>query len=79
MPEPKMKTLDDIQLDLSRMFDQLKAGTIDSKTAGKLIYLVDKAIKPEQLRSSSEYRAEGDAGNAAHTAKPAERDNSADD
>lgn len=44
-----MKTLSDIKQDMSNLFDQLKAGEIDIKTASELANISGKFLKAEQL------------------------------
>jgi hypothetical protein len=44
-----MKTLTDIKQDMSELYEQLKAGQVDLKTAGELANISGKFLKAEQL------------------------------
>jgi hypothetical protein len=44
-----MKTLNDIKQDMSDLYDAVKAGTVDLKTAGELANISGKFLKAEQL------------------------------
>ena len=44
-----MKTLSDIKQDMSELYDAVKAGTVDLKTAGELANISGKFLKAEQL------------------------------
>ena len=44
-----MKTLTDIKQDMSDLYDAVKAGTVDLKTAGELANISGKFLKAEQL------------------------------
>jgi hypothetical protein len=44
-----MKTLIDIKQDMSELYDAVKAGTVDLKTAGELANISGKFLKAEQL------------------------------
>jgi hypothetical protein len=44
-----MKTLNDIKQDMSELYEQLKAGQVDIKTAGELANISGKFLKAEQL------------------------------
>ena len=44
-----MKTLIDIKQDMSELYDAVKAGTIDLKTASELANISGKFLKAEQL------------------------------
>lgn len=44
-----MKTLNDIKADMSRLYDELQAGTCELKTAGELANIAGKFLKAEQL------------------------------
>ena len=44
-----MKTLTDIKQDMSELYEQLKAGQVDIKTAGELANISGKFLKAEQL------------------------------
>jgi hypothetical protein len=44
-----MKTLNDIKQDMSELYDQVRAGQVDLKTAGELANISGKFLKAEQL------------------------------
>jgi hypothetical protein len=44
-----VKTLLDIKQDMSSLYDELKAGTVDIKIAGELANISGKYLKAEQL------------------------------
>jgi hypothetical protein len=44
-----MKTLTDIKQDMSELYDQLKIGAVDLKTAAELANISGKFLKAEQL------------------------------
>lgn len=44
-----MKTLNDIKQDMSTLYDQLREGEIELKTAGELANIAGKFLKAEQL------------------------------
>ena len=44
-----MKTLNDIKADMSRLYDELQAGTCEIKTASELANIAGKFLKAEQL------------------------------
>ena len=44
-----MKTLTDIKQDMSDLYEAVKAGTVDLKTAGELANISGKFLKAEQL------------------------------
>ena len=44
-----MKTLTDIKQDMSDLYEALKAGSVDLKTAGELANISGKFLKAEQL------------------------------
>jgi tyrosine-protein phosphatase YwqE len=44
-----MKTLNDIKQDMSELYDLVKAGQVDLKTAGELANISGKFLKAEQL------------------------------
>jgi hypothetical protein len=47
--KPRMKSLDDIKLDMSELYDQVKLGTVEIKTAAELANIAGKYLKAEQL------------------------------
>ena len=49
-----MKTLKDIKQDMSDLYDALKAGHVDLKTAGELANISGKFLKAEQLEFAKE-------------------------
>ncbi len=44
-----MKTLNDIKQDMSTLYDQLREGKVELKTAGELANIAGKFLKAEQL------------------------------
>lgn len=44
-----MKTLSDIKQDMSDLYEQVRAGQVDLKTAGELANISGKFLKAEQL------------------------------
>jgi hypothetical protein len=44
-----MKTLNDIKQDMSDLYEQVKTGAVDLKTAGELSNISGKFLKAEQL------------------------------
>ena len=44
-----MKTLNDIKSDMSRLYEELQAGTCELKTASELANIAGKFLKAEQL------------------------------
>jgi len=44
-----MKTLIDVKQDMSELYEAVKAGTVDLKTAGELANITGKFLKAEQL------------------------------
>ena len=44
-----MKTLNDIKSDMSTLYDELRAGTVELKTASELANIAGKYLKAEQL------------------------------
>ncbi len=49
-----MKTLSDIKQDMSDLYDQVRAGQVDLKTAGELANISGKFLKAEQLELARE-------------------------
>ena len=49
-----MKTLSDIKQDMSVLYDQVRAGQVDIKTAGELANISGKFLKAEQLELARE-------------------------
>jgi hypothetical protein len=47
---PKMKTLDDIKIDMSTLFDEVRDGTTDLKVAAELANIAGKFLKAEALQ-----------------------------
>jgi len=54
MTKPKMKTLDDIKQDMSALYDQVRDGTTELKTASELANIAGKYLKAEQLNLARE-------------------------
>lgn len=50
----KMKTLDDIKLDMSMLYDQVNSGDTELKTAAELANIAGKYLKAEQLQLARE-------------------------
>lgn len=50
----KTKTLDDVQQDMSDLYEQLKSGQIQSKDAAELANIAGKYLKAEQLKLARE-------------------------
>jgi hypothetical protein len=44
------KTLDDVQSDMADLYDQLRGGSVDIKTASELANIGGKLIKIEQIK-----------------------------
>lgn len=57
----KMKTLDDIKLDMSILYEQVGDGTVELKTAGELANIAGKFLKAEQLQLAREIFTSGKA------------------
>lgn len=49
-----MKTLSDIKQDMSDLYEQVRAGQVDLKTAGELANISGKFLKAEQLELARE-------------------------
>jgi hypothetical protein len=49
-----MKTLVDIQLDMSELYEAVKAGTMEVPTAAELANIAGKYLKAEQLKLARE-------------------------
>lgn len=49
-----MKTLSNIKQDMSDLYDQVRAGQVDLKTAGELANISGKFLKAEQLELARE-------------------------
>lgn len=50
----KMKTLDDIKLDMSTLYDQVNDGNTELKAAAELANIAGKYLKAEQLQLARE-------------------------
>lgn len=48
------KTLRDVQSDMSELYEQVKAGSTDLKTAGELANITGKFLKAHQLELARE-------------------------
>ena len=44
-----MKSLNDVKQDMSTLYDELRAGTVELKTAAELANIAGKYLKAEQL------------------------------
>jgi hypothetical protein len=64
-----VKTLNDIKQDMSTLYDQLKQGDVDLKTAGELANIAGKFLKAEQLDLATSIFLDGKASpsNIGHT------------
>lgn len=51
---PEMKTLDDIKLDMSVLYDDVNSGLMEIKTASELANIAGKFLKAEQLQLARE-------------------------
>lgn len=49
-----MKTLDDVKLDMSALYDEVNNGTTELKTAAELANISGKYLKAEQLQLARE-------------------------
>lgn len=49
-----MKTLNDIKQDMSDLYDQVKGGSVEVKTASELANIAGKYLKAEQLQLARE-------------------------
>lgn len=52
--ERPMKTLDDIKRDMSELYEEIKSGTTELKTAAELANVAGKYLKAEQLQLARE-------------------------
>lgn len=57
-----MKTLNDIKQDMSTLYDELRSGAIDLKTASELANVAGKYLKAEQLDLATAIFLDGKAG-----------------
>jgi len=55
----KMKTLDDIKLDMSVLYEAVNDGSVELKTAGELANIAGKFLKAEQLQLAREIFTSG--------------------
>jgi hypothetical protein len=51
---PKMKSLDDIKVDMSVLYDEVYSGGTELKTAAELANIAGKYLKAEQLQLARE-------------------------
>lgn len=49
-----VKTLEDIQVDMSQLYDQVRDGEVELKAAGELANIAGKFLKAEQLKLARE-------------------------
>jgi hypothetical protein len=49
-----MKTLDDVKLDMSTLYDEVSSGATELKTAAELANIAGKYLKAEQLQLARE-------------------------
>jgi hypothetical protein len=52
--KPTMKSLDDIKLDMSVLYDEVNNGNTELKTAAELANIAGKYLKAEQLQLARE-------------------------
>lgn len=52
--KPVMKTLNDIKLDMSVLYDEVNTGSTELKTAAELANIAGKYLKAEQLQLARE-------------------------
>lgn len=52
--KPTMKTLDDIKLDMSALYEEVNSGRTELKTAAELANIAGKYLKAEQLQLARE-------------------------
>lgn len=50
----RMKSLDDVKLDMSELYEQVKAGTVELKVASELANISGKYLKAAQLELATE-------------------------
>ena len=64
-----MKSLNDIKQDMSTLYDELRNGAIDLKTASELANVAGKFLKAEQLDLATAIFLDGKANNQQLTYK----------
>jgi hypothetical protein len=64
-----MKSLNDIKQDMSTLYDELRTGAIDLKTASELANVAGKFLKAEQLDLATAIFLDGKAHQQAVTYK----------
>lgn len=64
MKAKAVKTLDDIKVDMSELYDQVRQGQIELKTASELANIAGKFLKAEQLQLAREIFLDGRAHSA---------------
>lgn len=64
-----MKSLNDIKLDMSVLYDQVKNGVVEVKVASELANIAGKYLKAEQLQLAREMFLK-DAGDGSQPALP---------
>lgn len=57
-----MKSLSDIQEDMSKLYDEVRAGKMELKTASELANIAGKYLKAEQLKLARDIFLKGLAG-----------------
>lgn len=72
-----MKSLNDIKQDMSTLYDELRAGSIDLKTAAELANVAGKFLKAEQLDLATSIFLDGKS-NPIRSATPSIRLSSTD-
>ena len=69
--KPKMKTLDDVKLDMSNLYDAVNDGDTELKTAAELANIAGKYLKAEQLQLAREIFL-GQLGKKVEGSQPAQ-------
>jgi hypothetical protein len=54
-----MKTLNDIKQDMSTLYEEVRGGTVELKTASELANIAGKFLKAEQLQLAREIFQQG--------------------
>jgi hypothetical protein len=57
--EPKTKTLEDVKQDMSELYEEVKNGTTELRTASELANIAGKYLKAEQIKLAREIFAAG--------------------
>lgn len=54
MKHGEVKSLEDIQVDMSELYDQVRDGVVELKAAGEMANIAGKFLKAEQLKLARE-------------------------